>query len=257
MFVSAGTDAAVATLAGTVSRSSFTRSYGAGVTRSFWLRSVASDSNVSALSARFTAVGESAPPPTDPGGGWTGPTCFPPETPVLREDGTWVRIDDVRPGDRLRGGRGEVNAVIALDRSLLGHRPLWLINGHHRTTAEHRHLTTRGWASLDPVATHAEHLQVYPVILGDGSVVPRQMVKFTSTPLHRLSVGDVLIQADRTEEPIVSLEAEWHHDPMTVVHSLVMDGSHSFIASGFAVSGWARDDDFDYATWTPREVPCP
>jgi hypothetical protein len=39
---------------------------------------------------------------------------------------------------------------------------------------------------------------------------------------------------------------------MTVVHSLVMDGSHTFIASGFVVSGWARDDDFDYASWTPR-----
>lgn len=71
VFVSTGTDAVVATLAGTVSGSSFTGSYGAGVTRSFWLRSVAADGNVSSLSARFAAVGEWSPPPTDPGGGWT------------------------------------------------------------------------------------------------------------------------------------------------------------------------------------------
>lgn len=249
VFSSAGTDPTVATLTAVVTGSSVTiENVGQNVTRRFWLRSVAADGNVSALSAMVTGVGEPAPyvPPD------YGPTCFPPQTPVLRADGTWVRIDAVKPGDRLRGGRGEVNTVIALDRSLLTERPLWLINGHHRTTAEHRHLTTRGWASLDPVATHAEHLQFYPVILGDGSVVKRQLVKFTRTPVHRLQLGDVLIRADGTEEPIVTLEAEWHHDPMTVVHSLVMDGSHTFIASGFVVSGWARDDDFDYDSWTLR-----
>jgi hypothetical protein len=250
VFSSAGMDPAVATLTAVVTGSSVTvEGVGEGVTRRFWLRSVAADGNVSTLSAMATGVGEPTyfTPPD------YGPTCFPPETPVLLADGTWVRIDAVKPGDLLRGGRGELNTVIALDRSLLTKRPLWLINGHHRTTAEHRHLTTRGWASLDPVATHAEHLQFYPVILGDGSVVPRQLVKFTRTPVHRLRLGDVLIRADGTEEPILTLEPEWHHDPLTVVHSLVMDGSHSFIASGFVVSGWARDDDFDYATWTPRD----
>jgi hypothetical protein len=249
VFSSAGMDQAVATLTAVVTGSSVTvEGVGEGVTRRFWLRSVSADGNVSTLSAMATGVGEPTyfTPPD------YGPTCFPPETPVLRADGTWVRIDTVRPGDLLRGGRGEVNAVIALDRSLLRRRPLWLINRHHRTTAEHRHLTTRGWASLDPVATHAEHLQIYPVILGDGSVVPRQMVKFTRTPVHRLALGDILLREDGSTEPILTLEPEWHHDPMTVVHSLVMDGSHSFIASGFVVSGWARDDDFDYASWTPR-----
>jgi hypothetical protein len=75
--------------------------------------------------------------------------------------------------------------------------------------------------------------------------------------VHRLALGDILLRQDGSTEPILTLEAEWHHDPMTVVHSLVMVGSHSFIASGFVVSGWARDDDFDYATWTPLEKPCP
>jgi hypothetical protein len=32
---------------------------------------------------------------------------------------------------------------------------------------------------------------------------------------------------------------------LTVVHSLVMDGSYGCIASGFIVFGWAHDDDFD------------
>jgi hypothetical protein len=38
------------------------------------------------------------------------------------------------------------------------------------------------------------------------------------------------------------------HDERSIPGSL----PYSFIASGFVVSGWARDDDFDYATWTPR-----
>lgn len=55
--VSAGTGAAVATLGGSASGSSFTGRYGAGVTHSFWLRSVASDGNVSTLPPCFAALG--------------------------------------------------------------------------------------------------------------------------------------------------------------------------------------------------------
>jgi hypothetical protein len=43
------------------------------------------------------------------------------------------------------------------------------------------------------------------------------------------------------------------HDERSIPGSL----PYSFIASGFVVSGWARDDDFDYVTWTAREVACP
>jgi hypothetical protein len=226
---------------------------GEGSTWYYWLRSVTAQGNFSGITTAVVGTagvtsGGGDPPP----GGGGGPTCFPPGTPVLRADGTWVPIEQVRPGDLLRGGRGEVNEVLALDISKLAGRPLWRINGHHLTTAEHRHLTIEGWASIDPAATQAEHMQVYPVILADGSVIPRQLVKFTRTEVSVLRAGDVLRRWDGVLEPIATMVPEPWHAPALDVHSLVMAGSHTFVASGFVVSGWARDDDFDYATWAPR-----
>jgi hypothetical protein len=230
---------------------------GTGVVVYYWLRGVSADGSISDLVGPFAAAGVGYGGGDPPPGGGIGPTCFPPGTPVLRADGAWAPIEAIRPGDRLRGGRGEVNTVLALDISRLAGRPLWRVNGRHLTTAEHRHLTARGWASIDPAATHAEHMQVYPVILGDGSVVPRRLVKFTRTPVHVLAPGDVLLRWDGAAEPLVTLEAETWHPADLPVHSLVMDGSHTFSAGGYVVSGWARDDDFDYAAWAPREEPCP
>jgi hypothetical protein len=86
----------------------------------------------------------------------------------------------------------------------------------------------------------------------DADVIPGGPPFIAFEFIDGFDVGELI-----DDDAITLEEAEWHHDPMTVVHSLVMDGSHSFIASGFVVSGWARDDDFDYATWTPREAPCP
>jgi hypothetical protein len=37
------------------------------------------------------------------------------------------------------------------------------------------------------------------------------------------------------------------YEENTRVYSLVVDGSHSYIANGYVVSGFAHDDDFDYS----------
>ncbi len=119
------------------------------------------DGNVSALSADRAALGKSAPPSTDPGGGWTDPTCFTGETPMLCADGTVVHIDAVRPDDGLCVGRGDVNLVVALVHLLRGHRSLGVINAHDRIGAERRHVTTRGSAAPTrrscPDIRHAPH----------------------------------------------------------------------------------------------------
>ena len=192
------------------------------------------------------------PPPPDPGGG--GGTCFPEGTVVLLEDLTPIPIEYVRVGDRLIGGKGYVNEVMYRDVSVLGGRSLFVINGRHMFTAEHRHLTNDGWASLDPAATKAEDGLEFPVWDASGVPILRPLIKFKDTPVGTLSLGDRLIRADGCEEEIWSIMEVDRLPPEALVYSFVMSGSHTFTANGFIVSGWARDDDFDYGTWTPRET---
>jgi hypothetical protein len=105
----------------------------------------------------------------------------------------------------------------------------------------------------------AEHNQWFDVIVDNaGTVAPRLMVKFTRTPILPLEVGTQLMKEDgyliaksaqQNIEPVKTLTDDWTRGEHEEVYSLVMAGSHTFLANGFIVSGWARDDDFDYAPW--------
>ena len=188
------------------------------------------------------------PPPPDTGGGPT--SCFLGNTTVLMSDGTEKRIDQVQVGDRLVGGLGFINTVLALDISELGNRPIYWINETHNTTSEHRHWTERGWASIDPDSTMSEHNQWYDVIVdNNGTKEQRQLVKFTHTPITNLVEGDRFICADETVELIDSIKVDNSYDTNTLVYSLQMSGSHTFVVNNKIVSGWARDDDFSYENW--------
>jgi len=47
-----------------------------------------------------------------------------------------------------------------------------------------------------------------------------------------------------------------HYDlsPDTQLYNLVTTGSHTYHVDGYAVTGWPREDDFDYDTWTPKRI---
>jgi hypothetical protein len=154
-------------------------------------------------------------------------------------------------GDILEGGFGHYNEVLAIDKTRLGNRPLKVINQHHRFTEEHRHISPGGWVSLNASATMAEHNQWYDVIVdNDGKVESRLMVKFTHTPILPMELGITLLKSGHeSSEVIRTIEDDWSRSDEEFVYSLVMSGSHTFSANGFIVSGWARDDDFDYAPW--------
>lgn len=178
-------------------------------------------------------------------------TCFPSETLVLLTDGRRIKISEVRVGDILLGGFGHQNVVLGIDRSKLGNRPLKVLNGYHRFTEEHRHVSPQGWVSMNAEATMAEHNQWYDVIIdNNGTIAPRLMVKFTRTPILALRTGITLLKAGGENNEVVrTIEDDWSRPADEVVYSLVMSGSHTFLANGFIVSGWARDDDFDYTPW--------
>lgn len=187
------------------------------------------------------------------GGGGGGSTCFPAGTLVRLASGALVPIELVRIGDRVLGRYGRPEAVEALDRPLLGDRTLWLVNGRLATTAEHRFWSAGAFACIDPGAQKAEWEQDVLLLFEDGERRVRKPA-LAHTGLNRLEIGSVVLAEGDLDEEIESIEALPRADwpPETPLFNLVVGGSHMFFAGGFLVSGFARDDDFDYHAWGPR-----
>lgn len=178
--------------------------------------------------------------------------CFPGDAMVRMADGTLQRIDQIKIGDVVSGGYGFKNNVIAYHKIKIGNQPLFTINGKHRTTREHRHWTLEGWAAIDTDAGKTEFTHCI-TIDNNGTTENRKNIKFTRTPITYLKMGSVLINEYGDEEPVETVKVDWSPDPEMYVYTLVLDGSHSHIVNGYIATGWARDDDFDYTTWTKLE----
>ena len=50
---------------------------------------------------------------------------------------------------------------------------------------------------------------------------------------------------------VTALE-EYSLPPETQLYNLVVGGSHTYHVDGYAVTGWPREDDFDYESWSPK-----
>ena len=167
-------------------------------------------------------------------------------------DGSRKPIEEVAVGEHVWGLFGMDNEVLGLDRPRLGHRPLWRVNGDFCNTSDHMMWTGRRWAVL----SHQDYLDAdyrkpIPVILADGTVVTMIYHGIDPSRVAEVGVGDALHHVDG-QRVIESLVAE-EHPAMLPVFALVLGGSHSmFVGSGYAVSGWARDDDFDYEKGVPK-----
>lgn len=177
-------------------------------------------------------------------------TCFPAYSMVMMSDGSYKRIDQIKIGDRVDGGYGYVNTVLAYHEAALGMQPIYVINGRHRTTGEHRHYTTEGWAAINTEAAKTEKAHEI-VVDNDGTREKRKNIKFNNTNVIPLKVGMSLI-TNSVPELIESIVPLYNEDPDQLVYTLMCDGSHSHIVNGVIVSAWARDDDFDYSSWTPK-----
>ena len=85
-----------------------------------------------------------------------------------------VRSRQVRPGDLCVGRRGRVNRVMRCERTVLGARRLYALNGGRPfVTAEHPFLTAEGWKALDPEATRRENASMLAALQLGDQLVPR------------------------------------------------------------------------------------
>jgi hypothetical protein len=167
-------------------------------------------------------------------------------------NGDYKRISSIRVGDKIDGGYGYINNVIAYHEIRLGNQPFYIINGRHITTREHRHWTDKGWAAIDISAAAPEYEHEITVD-NNGTKERRKNIKFKNTIVSSLTVGMSFI-TNNGPEIIHSIEERWGEDPDQLVYTLVCDGSHTHIVNGVIVSAWARDDDFNYNTWQYKDI---
>jgi hypothetical protein len=190
--------------------------------------------------------------PFDPGDSYSGivtrsahaqdASCFIAGTLVLMADGSERPIETLQPGDAVLGRRGRVNRVAACERTRLGRRRLYGFNGRRPfVTAEHPFLTSEGWKSLDPAATHSENerLQISTLQLGDQLCRGfARHVGVASAAVPGKS-GVLFLQSATVLEALAAVDA----DPATPLFNLLLDGDHSYVADGWIVHNKAGDTD--------------
>lgn len=181
--------------------------------------------------------------------------CFLAGSMVQMADGSQKAIEDVAVGDVVLGAFGEANPVFALHRPLLGSAHMNLINGEHSTTAHHPHVSVdRGFYCSEPATVeNATYGQEHEVIDGTG-VVKRFLHGLKKGRVQRLDLGIVLktVEGGRS---VTSLET-YNLPPETQLYNLVTGGSHTYHVDGYAVTGWPREDDWDYDNWCPKIEEC-
>jgi len=181
-------------------------------------------------------------------------TCFLPWLRVRMANGRWKPIADVTIGDVVRGRRGDLNPVLALDRPKLGARPLTLINGEFHNTADHLMLGEPRWGVLSKAAYLAnDYRQEVEVIVDrDGRREKRIYGGIDPRKVREIGVGDALAFGDTGYRRIDALYEDWSFPAAQQLYALVLGGSRTMqIAGGYVVSGWADDRAFDYEAWEP------
>lgn len=180
--------------------------------------------------------------------------CFLAGSQIALADGSFKAIEAVAVGDKVRGAFGESNTVIGLHRPLLGAGTIVNINNEHKTTSHHPHVAAD--KKIYCVAPHIINSFTYGkthnvIVDKTGKTENRVMYGLHPSRIQKLEVG-VELQTLSGAKRVDTLEAI-KMSPFTQVYHLVVDGSHTFMVDGYAVTGWPREDDFDYDTWVSRD----
>lgn len=178
--------------------------------------------------------------------------CFLAGSLVTLADGTSKAIEDIRVGDVVLGAFGEYNPVLALHYSQLGDGTMMNINNEHHSTTNHPHVSIdKQFYTLYPSATSSRtYGREHTVINADGQLEKRVLHGLRSDRIKQLTTGIELKTVEGSR--LVSSLEEYSLPPETPLYNLVIGGSHTYHVDGYAVTGWPREDDFDYDTWTTR-----
>jgi hypothetical protein len=181
-----------------------------------------------------------------------GAPCFLAGALVTMADGSEKPIEDIRVGDLVLGAFGEHNLVLALHRPFLGNNTMTNINNEHHTSSHHPHISSdKKFYAVKPAVVMADTYGKSHEVL-DENMVPYQRFLAGLNPgrVQLLELGVDLKTVDGSR--IVSFLDTYEMTPDTQLYNLVLGGSHTYHVDGYAVTGWPKEDDFDYDAWVPR-----
>lgn len=178
--------------------------------------------------------------------------CFLAGSIVQLANGKTKAIEDVRAGDLVLGAFGEENMVIALHRPMLGDNLMCKINGNHSTTNHHPHISVdKQFYCNDPqTVDESTYGRYHDVINALGEITPRYLHGLAKGRVQQLVPGIHLKTVQGS--CVVSTIETYNLPPETQLYNLVVGGSHTYHVDGYAVTGWPREDDFDYDMWVPK-----
>ena len=203
--------------------------------------------NFNLFRGKYAGYWYTPPPPTCTAGTMS---CFLEGALVLLANGCYQAIETIKPGQLVIGAFGEVNQVLGLDFVQLGDRFMYNINGEHDTADDHPHVSVDGkFYSPEPEAIYLEWGGTYPVIVdSEGTVEMWTNVGLNPGRVTELEEGIVL--QTNTGGRLVKEIKKYRMPADTKLYNLVIGGSHTYTVNDYAVTGWPREDDFDYDTWT-------
>ena len=178
--------------------------------------------------------------------------CFLAGALVCLADGSTKPIEDVRVGDVVLGAFGEHNTVLALHRPLLGKNTMTNINNEHHTSSHHPHVSVdKKFYAVKPAVVMSDTYGKSHEVL-DEHMKPYQRFLAGLNPgrVQQLEIGAELKTVKGSR--VVTFLETYEMTSDTQLYNLVIDGSHTYHVDGYAVTGWPREDDFDYDGWGPR-----
>ena len=148
------------------------------------------------------------------------------------------------------GRSGEINAVLGIANCYPQGRQLWRINGStHVTTDEHTHVGPTGFYAVDRAWQAQDWGKAHWMGTSPGHYERVMHHGLNPKRMSDLEVGVVLQTLDG---PVVvqTIELVPAHD-RTLLWNLMIGGSHTMFVDGYCVTGWPREDDWDWDAWKP------
>ena len=178
--------------------------------------------------------------------------CFLVGSPVTMADGSCKPIEDVQVGDKILGAFGEINTVLALHRPLLGTAQMVKINNEHSSSSHHPHISAdkQFYCAHPARVDNQTYGRTHDVIDASGNTVQRMLhgLKKGRAQVMTLGLNLKTVEGSRVLETLEIYELP----PETQLYNLVVNGSHTYYVEGYAVTGWPREDDFDYEAWVAK-----
>ena len=128
------------------------------------------------------------------------------------------------------------------------------INDEHSTTNHHPHISAdkKFFCGNPDIVSNTTYGKVHKVIDGEGNVVDRMLHGLKKDRIQLLQLG---VELKTVEGSRITKSLETYSMPEdTQLYNLVIGGSHTYHVDGYAVTGWPREDDFDYDAWAPIPI---